>query len=496
MVLVLCAWYAAAPADTLRFGVSNLPPTMGNPYGANGTPSSYTWAAMFDALTRLDAQGDLQPALATDWSLVDTDRWRFELRAGVHFDNGEPFDAEAVVAVFDWLRSSAGARTVIGNEVRHVARVEVVDTHTVDVITEAPDAILPQRLSAVFMVPPRAWAELGPDGFARAPSGTGPFRLERWSESDRRVHLVARDDGWRRPQLSGLEVIALPDQAVRVQALRSREIDLTMVDIEDVDFLRARGFHVRHSPSMQVMALAFNVERDPPSPVADPRVRRALNLAVNREAIAGILMQGLVEPSSQPASRVTVGHDPELAPFPHDPDAARALLAEAGHGEGLTLSIEVAGGGAPGASQIYQVVVQDLARVGVRARLRVRPFSAWLRDYLAGRLRADLFGLAWNAAPYNDVMRPMEYYSCAKRQPFYCDPELMPLLEAAQREMDPDRRAALLRELAREIRERVPALFLVEQIDLFAYRDGVAGFGVANRVPVYEQLQMVDRAAH
>jgi len=489
-VLVIAWPQSSISARELRFGVSDIPRSMGNPYTENGTPSSYTWMALFDALTRLDTEGRLEPGLATDWEVVGERTWRFHLREGVRFSNGEALDAQAVVATLDWLGSPAGLRTLIGNEVRGVESAKVVDTHVVDVTTRVPDAILPQRLSAAMIVAPEAWATLGPEGFARQPVGTGPFRLVEWNDRRRRVTMAANHDSWRRPVLSGLELIALPDDAVRVQALRSGEVDLTIVDIEDIEFLASRGFEIHHRPSMQVMALAFNTERDPPSPVRDQRVRQALNYAVNQQAIADVLLQGLVEPAGQPASRSTPGYNPEVPAYPHDPARARALLAEAGYADGLDLLIEAVDGGIPGANQIFQVVVQDLGRVGVRARLQVRPFSAWVRDYLGGTTRADIFGLPWNAAPYNDVLRPIEYYSCAQRNAFFCEPSIMPAIQQAAGELDPEARLLLLKDLAAKIHELAPSLFLVEQITLFATHPAVTRLDIANRVPVYETLEL------
>lgn len=481
------AW-ALDSGERLRVAVPTMPPTLGNPYGANGTPSSLTWSAIFDGLTRLDPDGQLQPALAVHWSMETPTRWRFELRENVRFSNGERVDADAVVATIEWLRSPEGQRTVIGNEIRSVVRAEARDAGTVLIHTETPDAILPARLSSVMIVPPRRWAEVGPERFARAPVGTGPFQLVEWADRGRSARLVAVDDSWRAPRLEELVLVGLPDSAVRVQALRSREVDLAVVDIDDTDFLVARGFAIDHAPAMQVMALAFNTERERPTPVSDVRVRQALNLAIDREAIAGILLQGLAAPAGQPASRVTHGYAPDIAPYPYDPERARALLAEAGYPDGLTLEIQVAEGNMPAASQIYQVILQYLARIGVQARVQVRPFAAWLRDYLAGSVTADLFGLPWNSGPYNDVIRPLEYYSCLKRRPFFCEPEIVPRIEAANVETDPVRRLELLRELAADMHALAPSLFVIEQIDLFARDAGLQGVQIANRVPMYEYI--------
>ena len=102
----------------------------------------------------------------------------------------------------------------------------------------------------------------------------------------------------------------------------------------------------------------------------------------------------------------------------------------------------------PGDNDIYQMMAAYLAEVGIRTTLRTRLFSSWLKSYVNGDWDADAFSLAWIAAPFNDVYRPMDYYSCARFQPFFCDPALMDLLVQAGREMDPERRVRLLQQLA------------------------------------------------
>lgn len=478
----------AAGGGTLRYGITVVPPTYGNPYGGNGTPGTLIWYALFDALTRLDDEGHLAPALALRWEAVSPTEWHFELRPGVRFSNGRVADAEAVAATFEWLGSEAGRRTVIGNELRNVTRVEVRGPRTLAFHTGRPDAALPARLAAVLIVEPASWAELGPAGFAKQPVGTGPFALVDWGERDKRAVLRANPDSWRAPRLDRLEFRVMPDNAVRLQALVAGEIDLSDAAVDDLPYLRARGLRSAHAPAMQVMSIALITGTGQPSPLADPRVRRALNHAVDKQVIADKLLGGLGRPAGQPASHVTVGYDPQLLPYRHDPALARRLLSEAGYADGFALDIDVVVTSAGGDGAIYQVVQQDLNDVGVRTTLRARTFGDWLRNYLSGAWKADAFGLSWNSAPYNDVTRPMEYFSCRKRNPFFCDPVLADRLETVNEEFDPERRAALLRELSRAYREAAPAIFLVETVDVFAMDAGVGGFKIANRVPVYEDL--------
>src|SRR5690606_33845527 len=138
-----------AAAERIRVAVPSLPPSWGNPYMADGTPSSYVWMALFDGLTRLNPAGEVSPALALSWEHLDPLRWRFRLRTDTAFSNGEPFDAEAVRANIEWLMSEQGRITVIGARIRHFEKVEVENPHSLVITTKVPDAILHKRMASV-----------------------------------------------------------------------------------------------------------------------------------------------------------------------------------------------------------------------------------------------------------------------------------------------------------------------------------------------------------
>lgn len=482
---------APPPPDELRVAVPSLPPSLGNPFQAEGMPSAATWAAIFDGLTTLDAKGRVVPALAMGWQTTDGRTWDFSLRRDVRFSNGEPFDAQAVVALFGWLAGQAGQATFMGGRFRDVAEVKALAPDRVRIVLKQPSAILPQRLVSLLVPAPGAWARLGPEGFARKPEGTGPYRVIEIDERRRQIRLAENAHAWRKPVTPRLRIIELADEAVRQQALMSGDVDLARVGLEDRVRMREAGVRIMRAPSMQVMSIAFPVEGRS-GPLADARVREALNLAVDREALARILLDGLALPASQPAARGTFGHDPTLPPIPHDPARAKALLAEAGYERGLALRAEVIVGSLPADSLIYQAAAAQLAEVGVRLELATIPFPVFLRRFLSNAWTSDAFGLSWNAAPANDVQRPMEIFSCLRRPAaFFCDLAAVPLLRAASAEIDPARREALLFRLARRTRESWPALFLVEQVDLVGVAPRVAGpVEIANRVPRYERIAL------
>ncbi|MDX2144007.1 MAG: ABC transporter substrate-binding protein [Rhodospirillaceae bacterium] len=488
-VLAVCT---TAAAMELRYGSKGLPVSFGNPFTANGSPSNYVWLAMFDGLTQLDVAGQLQPALATDWELVNPTTWRFKLRAGVTFTNGEPLTAEAVVATVAWLKTPAGRGTIIGNEMRDILSAEREDDLTVLVRTARPDAILPRRLSAMPIVAPKAWAELGVDGFAKTPATTGSFAVKDWGEGSGRVVLEAFKQSWRPPvALERLIIINLPDNAARMQALQSGQIDIAgNIGVDDIDAVEMIGGKLISAPSWSVLSIGFRITDKPGSPLGDVRVRQALNYAVDKQAMTEVLLRGLTVPSGQPASKGATGYDEGIPAYPYDPAKAKALLAEAGYAQGFPLKFEVMVDRTPGDAAVFQTTSEALSKLGIKVELRSLTFASWFTKYLSGSWDADTdgFTLAWNAAPYNDVARPMEIYSCIKQNPFFCDPALTARLEAAGEEMDLVKREALLKVLARDYRDAAPALFFYDVFDLFGVAKGVEGVEIVNRVPVYHKI--------
>jgi peptide/nickel transport system substrate-binding protein len=477
----------AAPKDTIVFAVRELPPTLGNPFGANGTPSSYVWMAMFDGLVKLNPEGALAPALATAWEAVSPTEWKFTLRSGVLFSNGEPFDAEAAAATINWLTTPEGRRTVIGNELRDVTAAAAQPDGTLVVRTSVPDAILPNRLVAAFIVAPKAWAALGPEGFARNPAGTGPFKVDSWSPS--KIELSAFPGSWRAPKVARLEVLALKENSSRFQALVTGTSNITQIDIEDVDRIDTRQFYTLTSPSTQVMTYSF-VTAGKTGPLTDVRVRQALNYAVDKQALADVLLRGLAKVASQPAASSAYGYNPAVEPYAYDPAKARALLAEAGVGKDFALKVDVVVGSVPADGAIYQTVADFLRQVGVEVELNQMPFPAWLRNYLSGNFDGNAFGLSLNSLPYGDSARSLEIASCLRSNPFFCDETLTAKIEASNRELDAAKRLALLQELNAAYRDAAPVLYLVEQFDLFGVDRTLQNVSIANRVPEWEKITL------
>ena len=169
----------------------------------------------------------VRPWLMESWNAVNPTTWHFRLRSGVAFHNGEPFNADAVVNTLTYLTSEAGQRESLSRIVRSIAGVRALDPLTVEISTHFPNLMLPAELGIIRMVAPKHWQDVGPDGFARDPVGTGPYKVDRWGPA--KLELSAFRDGWKKPGVDRVEIIQLGDPTSRIQGILAGAIDIALV---------------------------------------------------------------------------------------------------------------------------------------------------------------------------------------------------------------------------------------------------------------------------
>jgi peptide/nickel transport system substrate-binding protein len=341
--------------------------------------------------------------------------------------------------------------------------VRARDALSFEITTQIPDAILPLHLMFLRAPAPGAWRKLGPQAFARAPVGTGPFVQERWA--DGKVELRANRTSWRPPKVDRLEIIRIADQAARVQALISGGIDVAYgITPEERDILAAAGARLVSYRIPETSFLAFVTVKD--SPVKDVRVRRALNHAVNRQRIIDTILDGATEPAAQISHPQAFGFNPALRPYDYDPERAKALLAEAGYENGFDLPALLVGN-ANNLDNIYQQVAADLAEVGVKLELRRHTLAKQLEYIYQGGWPSLAFAMATNGY---DPLNAYRIRSCAWVHPYHCDPDLMPLIAAAKSAPTPEERRTLTQKVLAAERDNPPGLILWQT----PYFDGVA----------------------
>ncbi len=476
-----------AQADTVRIGVRDLPPGLGNPYTGRGMPHVFVWHAIFDELTAVTKTGETVPKLATGWENINPTTWRFNLRRGVKFSNGEPFNAAAVKATIDWLRSEVGAVTVTGKDlVKTVAQANVVDDYTLEIVTVAPNPITPKQLSFVSIVAPMSWVDKGLDGFAAKPDGTGAFKMQEFAPGA--AVAVANVGSWRsRADVDRINYTVLPDPASRTAALISDQIDVDVLTARDsFGELEKAGVKIFTYPAGRTLGITIVSTHG--GPFADKRVRQAANYAVNKEAMIEAVYGGEGRPASQAATSNAFGFNPDIAPYPYDPDKARALLAEAGYANGVDMEIQAITTSTE-RNLIYQAAVQDLTKVGFRATLISQTFPDWLKYWIAGDWPYEAFGFGTDLTGVLDAGRAFNaFVSCKKNPPYYCNEDEMPLVEAQAAEFDVDKRKAILQELLQANAANAPLLFLTEGFEAMSYQPRIQNFEAINQRLNYDTM--------
>jgi peptide/nickel transport system substrate-binding protein len=427
-------------ARPLRVAMRGDPLTL-DPHLRNEIVTISVTRNMYEALTAFDAGVRVGPALAESWENPNELTWIFHLRRGVRFHDGHELTARDVLWSFDRARTNPASN--VGSYLVAVARVLARDPYTVEITTTRPYPILLNKLAFVCIVAAGSPAEI------RRPIGTGPYRLAAY-EPGRRLLLRAFDGYWGgAPPERLVELLPVADPRERVDRLLAGEVDL----VQDpgpaaLERIRAApGCRVLHRDSLSVAFLLLRRDRPP---FADERVRRALQIALDRRALVADALQGEGVPVGQMVSRNVFGFAPAILPAPPDPARARALLAAAGFPGGIDLEVQFR----PGRGPEMEAVRRQLLAAGIRVRLAERPWAGLFESILAGDV-SFYFGswvcLSGDASDFFDAMvhsrggsPPLGYG--ASNFNHYANRELDAAIEASASTLDvPTRRAELAR---------------------------------------------------
>ena len=484
LVLVGAAW-----ADSLRVGVSGLPRAKGHPYAVSNLPAIYTFTAIFDALTYVNAEGQIEPWLATKWQQTSPTTWVFDLRKDVLFHNGTPLTAEDVVASVAYLTSEQATGDTIAAELSTLQEARALGPHQVEITTKTPNPILDREVSALRVVPGPYWREVGPEGFAQAPIGSGPFAVQSWDQAG--VDLNGFADSWRPPNFARMEIRLVPEALSRVQGLLSGGLDVAVgLSAEDAPLIEASGHNVDAVPGTGVFVMAFNAEKDPR--FRDVRVRQALNYAVDKERMIDVLLGGRVKQATQFTPPNALGYVPDLEPYPYNPEKARSLLAEAGYSEGFDFVFEGVPSGSVSGGTIFQQVAQDLSAIGVNMEIRPLQLFQLSAHMHNGTWEGSAFGIDYGTAPSQDTLRSLRLHSCLWKKPWYCDTSLQPVVEQALSVSTVDLRKALSQRIMRRYHEQVPGILLWNITYFMGYREDIEGFDAVGTWIVYDRLSRMN----
>ncbi|TPG49208.1 ABC transporter substrate-binding protein [Roseomonas nepalensis] len=500
---------AEAPAGrggTLRIGMTAAAVPLPNGQTDQGGEGQRFMAyTVFDSLvfwdlSRSDAPSRLVPNLATEWTIdpADSRRWLFTLREGVRFHDGSAFDAHAAQWNFEKLLDSAAPhfdprQAAQGrSRIPSVAKATALDARTLEIRTTEVDALLPYGLAWIVMSSPAQWEKVGRswDAFLAAPSGTGPFRMVEYSQRERGV-MVANPDYWnpaRKPRLERLVLLPLPEANTRAAALRSGQVDWIEAPAPDVTAsLRGAGFRIvtNEYPHNWVWHLDLTA---PGSIWRDVRVRRAANLAVDRDGIAGMMDGqmlpgvGLLTPSSpwfgNPSFRIR-----------HDPAEARKLLAEAGFGPRNPARTKVmipgSGSGMMQPLPMNEAIQENLREVGIAVEFEVMEWNALLNAWRAGSrdpLSRGVHALNYSyfsQDPFTALIRHVDSALVAPRGTNWGhtrDAELDAVCKGLRETFDPAAQDALMARGHQRIVDEAMFLFVAHDLNARAMSPKVRGF--------------------
>jgi ABC-type transport system substrate-binding protein len=403
----------ALAAGTLRIGMtaSDIPLTTGQT-DQGGEGQRFMGYTLYNALiewdlTSADKPSTLIPALATSWTVDATDKtkWLFKLRDGVTFHDGSKFDAAAVVWNLEKLlnkdapqfdpRQSAQGRS----RIPAVASYKVIDPLTVEITTKEPDATLPYQLAWILISSPANWEAQGKswDKVAQKPSGTGPWKLENGFRPRERAELTPNKGYWdakRVPKLDKLVLMPLPEPNARVAALRSGEVDWIEAPAPDaVPSLKTAGFSI--VTNSYPHNWTWHLSRVEGSPWNDIRVRKAANLAVDRDGLKELL-GGLMIPATGffPPGHQWFGNPTFKVKY--DVEAAKALMKEAGYGPDKRIKTKViispSGSGQMLPLPMNEYIQQNLAEIGIDVEYEVADWNTVINIWRAGAKDASAKG--------------------------------------------------------------------------------------------------------
>ena len=503
---LLCASLGAAQAaGTLRIAMtaSDIPlPNGQTDQGAEGM--RFMGYSVFEALVAYDLSSadkptSLIPGLATEWKVDPANklRWTFKLRPGVKFHDGSAFTADAVVWNLDKILNAKAEQFDTKQAAQGRGRIPTVASYkaindlTVEITTSEVNALLPYQLAWIVMSSPAQWQAVGKswDAFLKAPSGTGPFKLESYVPRERAV--LARNaaywDKARVPKLDKMVLLPVPDASARVAALRSGQVDWIEAPPPDaIDSIKAAGFAITSNVYPHVWPWHFS--RLEGSPWNDIRVRKAANLAIDREGMKQLLggmmvsAKGMVPPNSpwfgKPAFEVK-----------YDVAAAKALMAQAGFSKDKPLKVKSimspAGSGQMQPQLMNELIQQNLAEIGIQVEFDVRDWNALLANWRAGAKDPGTKGATttnssyFSQDPFTALIRHVDSGLMPPKGTnwgYYSDPEMDKIFDGVRTEFDTKAQLALIQKAHEKYVNDALFLFVAHDVAPRAMSKKVKGF--------------------
>lgn len=498
-VALAAATVVAAPvhAQTLRWAAQNDILTI-DPHSQNHATTNAILMHAYEGLTRYGVNREVEPALATKWTFVSPTQVRFELRKGVKFHDGTPFTADDVIFSFQRIRQPQGTMQIY---VTGINEIRKIDDHTVDMILSGPNPILLRNIID-FRIMSKAWAEKNKttntqdykakeENFAsRNVMGTGPYKITGW-QPEQRITMTINNDWWDKHTNNVKEVVYTPIKSdpTRVAALLAGDVDL-LTDLPTQDVARLRNdskLKILDGPEVRTIYLAPDIGSPElkysnvkgKNPFADKRVRQALSMAIDREAIRRNTMRGLSIPAGIMVAPGVNGHSPDIdTPPKADSEGAKKLLAEAGYPDGFEVRLNCPNNRYVNDEEICQNIVAMWARIGVKAQLVAENMATFSQKFQ--NFDSSLYLLGWGVATY-DAQYTLQSLIRTRTSGAdgnfnfskISDPQIDRLVDAMKSETDTAKRNAMIREALVRTRDEVLTIPLHHQMRPWAMKQSV-----------------------
>jgi peptide/nickel transport system substrate-binding protein len=510
--LVAVAMAAAIPAlplaaQELRIGVASEP-SSADPHFHNLGPNNQLRRNVFESLVDTDEAQQLGPLLAESWRPLDETRWEFKLRQGVTFSDGSPFDAYDVIYTVCRIPGVPDSPSLFTTYTKAISDFEVVDPHTLIVHTADAYPLLPTEFSTFGIISAKANGvdgsaiEFSPEGCGdldypatqafndtSAAIGTGPFLMESYRRGEG-VTLVPNPDYWGEPaHWERVEIRPLTSAGPRVAALIAGDVDLIEnPPLQDLERLRGDdSLRVVQGISNRVIYIHFDHEQEPTpmvrgtdgvNPLKDIRVREALSIAINRDAVVDRIMEGFAVAAGEllPPGFFGAHEEGDMPPPSFDAERAQALLAEAGYPDGFGITLGTPNDRYINDAQVAQAVAQMWARIGVDADIDASTASTFFSRRNAQEFSVYLAGWGSGTGEMSSPLKALvatrtpEIGFGATNRGQYSNPEMDAILSEALRTVDDDARQELLRKASRVAMEDFAIIPLHFEVSPWAMR--------------------------
>ena len=445
-------------AKSLRVNVAG-DPAMIDPITYSELVAGRIMSNIYEGFTDKTADGKIIPALATAWpALPDGKGFRFELRKGVTFHSGRPFTARDVKYTFEalltpgakaglgagYLNTIIGAADVKSGKTKELEGVTVVDDHTVEIRFTKPDVLFP--IYPFQFMDSGIVAELGPDWMQKASAGTGAFKFKQWKRGVE-VELEANPNYWGgAPKIDGVRFLVVPSPDTALSQYDAGELDF--LDVQEAIFRRVLRDE-RYKTEMQKVPRAqsryLGMNQNLYAPFKDKRVREAVSLALNRDAMIRGLYDGAAFPLNGVMTPGVAGYDPILPALKFDPERAKKLLAEAGFADGKGMPPIDISSTAPFKDELTYYASQLNRVLGMQVNVNVVERATFIKSMNAGEVA--FFPWGWTA-DYPDALyylSQMWYGPSPYNRPRWKNADYDKAIDEAQTTVDDAARFALYR---------------------------------------------------